>query len=424
MKILIQEVSILSPGSTFNGKCKDVLLMNGMIHKISDPGTIKDECDQMINGKDKHLTPGCIDLHVNLMEPGYEHKEDLISGCHAAMQGGFTGVLCMPSSNPPVHTRSAVEFIINRTQNQLVDVLPAGTLSFNHEGKDLSEMYDMYNAGAKVFTDEKKTVQDAGLMLRALLYARNFSGKIFSFPYDNTISPKGQMHEGITSTHLGLKGIPHITEEIMISRDLFLAEYAGAGIHFSTISTRKSVELIREAKRKGIKVTADVSVLNIALDDSELIHFDTNFKVMPPLRGPEDISALIEGLKDGSIDAICSDHLPEDVENKKKEFDLANFGAEGLETAFAAAYTALRNHLSKEQILEKFTNGPRNILGLPESVIRENTPANLSLFDFNKTWTVQESDIVSKSKNNPFLNKSLIGKAICVFNKGQMYTCS
>lgn len=423
MKILIQQVNILSSGSAFDGKCKDVLLLNGTISKIADPGKIKEDCHLTLDGKDKHLCPGLFDLHVNFREPGHEYKEDLLSGCLAAMQGGYTGVLCMPSTFPPVHTRSAVEFILNRTNSQLVDVVPSGTLSYNQDGKDLSEMYDMFIAGAKIFTDDKSTVQDTGLMLRALLYAKNFNGKIFAFPNDKSISEKGQINESSTSTYLGLKSIPSIAEEIMVSRDLILAEYADAAIHFSTISTRKSVELIREAKKKGLKVTCDVAVANIAMADKELENFDTSKKIMPPLRESDDIAALIDGLKDGTIDAICSDHLPEDIENKKKEFDLASFGAEGLETSLAATYTTLKIVLSKEEIIEKLSNGPRKLLGLEKVVIEENVMANLCLIDFNHEWTVQESDILSKSKNNPFIGKPLLGKAICVFNKEQFYSC-
>ncbi len=424
MKTLIRQVNILSPGSPHSGSVKDVVLENGVIQQISEGGKIKGDFDTVIEGKDKHLCPGWLDLHVNFREPGEEYKEDLQSGCKAAMQGGFTGVLCMPSTKPAVDSGSAVEFILNRTKSELVEVFPSGSLSRRMEGKDLSEMYDMFKAGAKVFTDDKKSVQDAGLMLRALLYVQNFGGKIFSFPNDNTISSTGQMHEGPNSTSLGLKGIPPISEEIMISRDLFLAEYTGAEIHFSCISTGRSVQLIREAKKKGLKVTADVSALHISLNDSELKNFETNYKVLPPLREPDDINALIAGLKDGTIDAICSDHSPEDVENKRKEYELASFGAEGLETAFAAAYTSLRKHLSSEEIISKFSNGPRRILGLEPVIIKEGSVANLTLVDLTNDWTVTESAIHSRSKNNPFLNKPLSGKAVYVFNKNQMHACN
>ncbi len=423
MKTVIREVNILSPGSPYSGMCKDVAIVEGVIDQVGEPGSLQLNSNDFIEGAGLYLTPGWLDLHVNFREPGHEYKEDLISGCLAAKKGGFTGVLCMPSTNPPVHSRSSVEFILSRTRNELVDVYPAGTISHNLEGKDLSEMYDMFSAGAKVFTDDKKSVQDAGLMLRALLYVQNFGGKIFSYPNDKSIASNGQMNEGIISTQLGLRGIPPIAEEIMLSRDLFLAEYAGAEIHFSTISTRKSVDLIRNAKQRGLKVTADVSVLNFALNDTELKNFETNFKVLPPLRGSDDIIAIIEGLKDGTIDAICSDHLPEDVEHKKKEFELASFGAEGLETTFAAAFTALKKHLSQEEILAKFTDGPRQILGQQKQIIKEKAPANLTLVDLNKTWNVHENDIGSKSFNNPFLSKTLTGKAVCAFNKGQVYSC-
>lgn len=423
MKILIQQINILSPGSSYNGTCKDVLLLNGTIAMIKDAGKLKEDCDLVIDGKGKHLCPGLLDLHVNFREPGHEHKEDLISGCTAAKQGGFTGVLLMPSTFPPIHNRSSIEFINNRTKGELVDVFPAGTISLHQDGIDLSEMYDMYNAGTRIFTDDKKSVQDTGLMLRALLYSKNFNGKIFAYANDKSLSSRGQMHEGVASTLLGLRGIPPIAEEIMISRDLILAEYTDAAIHFSTISTSKSVDLIRAAKRKGIKVSADVSVLNLSLEDTTVNTYDANFKVMPPLRDQENISSLIEGLKDGTIDAICSDHLPEDIENKKKEFELAAFGAEGLETCLAVAYTALKNHLSTEQIIEKLSNGPRKVLGLKPQFISEEQPANLSIFDFEKTWIVNEKDILSKSKNNPFLGKELSGKALYVFNKDHVYKC-
>ncbi len=424
MKTLIREVTILSPGSPFNGHRKDILLSEGRIEKIVEAGTYPVEGLQLIEANGLFVSPGWFDLHVNFREPGHEYKEDLISGCLAAMQGGFTGVLCMPSVHPPLDNRAGVEYVLNRCRHELVDVVPAGCLSHQLLGKDLSEMYDMYSAGCRVFTDDRLPVKDAGLMLRALLYARNFGAKIFSFADEKSISGSAQMNEGIISTQSGLKGMPAIAEEVMIARDLMLAEYAGSPIHFSTISTKGSVELIRKAKQKGLNVTADVSALNLSLSDAALISFNTHCKVLPPLRTDDDISALIEGIKDDTIDAICSDHLPEDTENKKKEFELAAFGAEGIETAFAAAYTSLQDHISKDKIIEKFSNAPRRIAGLPEIHITENSPACLTIADLNISWTVREKELLSKSKNNPFLNKTLRSKALYVFNKGQFYKCS
>lgn len=420
MNVLIKEVTLIDPGSPASGSVHDVLISEGMIAKIALAGTLRESTGKTLDGKGKYLSPGWFDLHVNFREPGFEYKEDLQSGCRAAMQGGFTGVLMMPSTYPPVHSKSQVEFIRTRTQNELVDVFPAGTVSHNQEGKDLSEMYDMHCSGALAFTDDKKSIQDSGLMTRAMHYVQNFNGRLLVYAEDKAISAKGQMNEGISSTMLGLKGIPSVAEEVMINRDLYLAEYTGTPVHFSTISTRPAVELIRAARKKGLKVTADVSVMHLSYDDSVLQEFDTVYKIKPPLRTSDDIRALVEGLKDGTIDAICSDHIPEDPENKIKEFDLASFGAAGIETAFAAAHTALQKFIPLERLIHKFTSGPRSILGLPNPLVKEGETANLTFFDAHKVWTVRESDLKSKSRNNPFLGKELTGKALAVFNNGSV----
>jgi len=285
------------------------------------------------------------------------------------------------------------------------------------EGNDMTEMYDMHKSGVICFSDHKKAVQDAGMMLRSLLYAKTFNGLVMSFPDDKSLSGKGQMNEGPASTQLGLKGIPALAEELMVARDLMLCEYAEGRIHFSTISTRGSVDLIRKAKKSGLKVTCDVAAHHLLLDETSLEDFDTRFKIKPPLRSKDDINALKEGLKDGTIDAICSDHIPEDIENKQKEFDLAAFGAEALETAFAAANTALKDSMKIEAIIEKFTSGPEKIISLSRQKIAEGEKANLVLFNPEEKWTVKETDIKSKSKNNPFVGMELTGKVKTVINK-------
>ncbi len=421
MKVLISQVTILDSSSPHNGKTKDILIEDGVIKKIAD--SISEKAENVFDGKGKHISIGWFDLHVNFREPGFEYKEDLLSGCKAAIAGGFTGVLCMPSTFPPIQSKSEIELIVTKTKNELPDVFPAGVLSLNREGKSLSEMYDMSQAGALAFTDDKNSVQNAGFMLLALQYAKNFNGLVMSFADDSNISLHGQMNESMTSTQLGLKGIPSLSEEIMINRDLFLANYADTRIHFSTVSSAKSVELIREAKKKGMLVTCDAAAHQLMLDDSLLQDFDTKYKVKPPLRSKEDIDALKKAVADGTIDVICSDHSPEDTEHKKKEFDHAAFGIIGLETAFAVANTSMKKVTSIEKLVEKFTVNPRKILSLPLPSIKEGESANLTLFDSEIAWTVEEHHIKSKSKNTPFIGTKLFGKPIAVFNKGQFAEC-
>jgi dihydroorotase len=417
MRILIKQAEIIDGTSPHNGKVKDVLIEDGIIKKIAD--SITEKADTAFGGKGNCLSIGWFDLHVNFREPGHEYKEDLLSGCRAAMAGGFTEVLCMPSTYPPIQSKSEIEMIRTKTKDELVNVHAAGALSVNHDGKDLSEMYDMHTSGALAFTDDKKAVQDSGLMLRALMYAKNFNGLIMSFADDNYVSVKGQVNESIFSAHLGMKGIPSLAEELMLNRDIFLNEYAGGKIHFSSISTAKSVELIRNAKAKGLKVTCDVAAHNVLLDDTALAEFDTNYKVKPPLRTKDDIKAIIEGLKDGTIDSIASDHTPEDVENKRKEFDLAAFGMIGLETAYAVANTALHKTMKTEGVVEKLAISPRMVLGLTIPSIKEGAKANLTLFNAHEEWIVDEKHLQSKSKNSPFIGMKLTGRVKAVFNKGK-----
>jgi dihydroorotase len=417
MKVLIKQAKIIDGSSPHNGKVKDVLIEDGIIKTIAD--SISEKADKTIEGKGNCLSIGWFDLHVNFCEPGHEYKEDLLSGCRAAMAGGFTEVLCMPSTYPPIQSKSEIEMIRTKTRDELVSVHAAGVLSVNLEGKDLSEMYDMHSSGALAFTDDKKAVQDSGLMLRALMYAKNFNGLVMSFADDKYVSAKGQVNESVSATHLGLKGIPSLAEELMLNRDIFLNEYAGGKIHFSSVSTAKSVDLIRNAKAKGLKVTCDVAAHNILLDDTALAEFDTNYKVKPPLRSKDDIKAIIEGLKDGTIDSISSDHTPEDVENKKKEFDLASFGMIGLETAYAVANTALGKTMTADKLVEKFAFAPRKILGIATPVLKEGEKANLTLFNPDEEWTVEEKHLLSKSKNSPFVGMKLKGRVKGVFNKGK-----
>lgn len=420
MKILIRSAVIVDPSSKHNGSKTDILIEDGTIKHIAKPGSIKEKADKIIEHSGLHVSPGWFDMRVNFREPGFEYKEDLISGCNAAAAGGFTGVLAMPSTHPPVHTKSEVEFIRNKTQSQPVDVFVAGTLSHNHEGEHLSEMYDMFSSGAVAFTDDKKPVQDAGLMLRALMYAKNFGGLVISFAHEASIAVNGKVNESVTATKLGLKMMPAVAEEIMLTRDIYLAGYAETKIHFGPLSASRSVELLREARKKKIPATAEVAAHQLMLDETLLTDFDSNYKVMPPLRSQADRQALISGLKDGTIDIISSDHSPEDIENKQREFDHAAFGIIGLQTAYAVANTALKKVLTTEEIIRKISVNPRKILNIPVPVIEENQPANLTLFNPELEWVFKESEIKSRSKNTPFIGKKFTGKALGIINKGQV----
>jgi len=423
MKILARSAKIVDPSSKHNGTVADIFIEDGIIKQSAKPGSIKEKADKIIEQDGLHVSPGWFDMRVNFREPGFEYKEDLTSGCSAAASGGFTGVLAMPSTFPPVHTKSGVEFIRNKTKSLPVDVFVAGTLSHNLEGEHLSEMFDMFSSGAVAFTDDKKPVHDAGLMLRAMLYSKNFGALIISFPSETSLTVNGKMNEGITGTMLGLKMMPSIAEEIMVTRDLYLTEYVGTKIHFATLSAKRSVELIREARKKKIPVTAEAAAHQLMLDDTSLTGFDSNYKVMPPLRNKEDREALIAGLKDGTIDVICSDHSPEDIESKQREFDHAAFGIIGLETSYAVANTALKNILTTEEIIQKISINPRKILNIPVPSIEEKQNANLTFFNPALKWTFTEAHIRSRSKNTPFVGKEFTGKAIAIISKGYFVEC-
>lgn len=419
MNVLIRSARIYSPGSPHHGEIKDVLINDGKITAIQAAGQHHPEGTEIIEGEQLCVSPGWFDLHVNFCEPGLEQREDLKSGSRAAAQGGFTGVLLMPSTQPAMDNKSAVEFVRKRTEGGLVDVLPAGCITVGREGKDLAEMYDMHLSGAPAFTDDQRALRNAGVLLRALHYVKDFGTKLMVFCEDKDLSSNGQMNEGPTSTMLGLKGIPALAESVMVARDLQLLEYSGGALHFATISTAESVALIRAAKKKGLYVTADVAAYSLALTDEDLTGFDTNLKVKPPLRSAHDRDALVAGLLDGTIDAITTDHRPLDVEAKEKEFDLADFGMIGLETGFAAVNTALMNKISTEKIVELLAVNPRKLLGLPVPVVQEGARANLTVFSTAQTWEVTKSSLKSKSSNSPFIGRSLRGKPLAVFNNNR-----
>jgi dihydroorotase len=414
MNLLIKSATILDPGSPFHQQVADILIENGLITRIADDI----EADaELIDAEGKYLSPGFFDLNCNIGELGLETKEDMASATKAAAAGGFTGLAMMPNTANPVHSKAEVEYLVNRAKGNLVDVYPLGTISHKREGKDLAEMYDMYLSGAKAFTDGNRPVQDAGLMERALLYAQGFDAMVFSYPEDTAIAGKAKVNEGEISTLLGMKGIPSLAEELMIARDLYLAEYTVSKIHFSTISTSRSVDLIREAKRKGLEVTCDVAAHHLILTDEALLGFDSQYKVKPPLRTKDDVKALIKGLKDGTIDAIVSQHTPHEIEFKDVEFEVAAYGMVGFQTALPLA---LQAGLPAELLVEKLAINPREILGLSVPVIAEGEQANITLFDADTEWQYNSKNNLSKSVNSPFIGDTLKGKVLLTYNNQQL----
>ncbi len=419
MNYLIHNVEIIDKHSEFNRQRKSILIEKGAISQISDiSSTHSTEHLQVINGQDLQLSPGWFDLRTAFRDPGFEHKETLTTGCNAAQAGGFTEVALLPNTQPVIQSKNELAYLKNHNQHHLVTIHPIAAITIDTEGKELTEMIDLHTHGAVAFSDGEKPIWHSDILVKTLQYLQKFNGLLINRPEDLMLTRFGTMNEGISSTMLGLRGMPALAEEMMIRRDLDFLEYAGGKIHFSTISSAKSVDLIRKAKQKGLQVTCDIAAHQIAFDDEALMEFDTYLKVNPPFRGKQDVKALLIGLQDGTIDTVVSDHQPQDEESKNLEFDQAEFGALGLETLFGVLNTYQQKHLSLEELVNKITHQPRQILNLPPVSIKVGAPANLTLFDAQKKWTVSEKDFQSKSNNSPFLGKTLTGKPIAVF-KGE-----
>tara|TARA_B110000503_G_scaffold143249_1_gene243511 strand:+ start:249 stop:1511 length:1263 start_codon:yes stop_codon:yes gene_type:complete len=413
MDVLIKQATIVSEGSPYHLKVKDILIQKGKIVKIDK--LISANGIKEIEAEGLHVSVGWIDLQANIQDPGFEHKEDINSASNAAAAGGFTKIVVSPLSDPVRDSKSQLEYLKKYT-SQAVELLPLGTLSKGANGKELAELYDLKEAGVVGFSDGKKSVKNPNVLNRALLYTQAFDGVVFNFPHTDEVAYQGVMNEGETSTHLGLKGIPELAESLMVARDLNILEYTGGKLHFNCISTSKSIELISKAKKDGMQVTCDLSSYNLLLDETELEEFDTRFKTLPPLRSKGTIKALIKGIKNGTIDAICSDHSPEDVEEKMKEFDHAAFGIINLQTSFAAANSALKKTFTISEIIPLFTSGPAKALGLNLGLIEEGEKAELTLFLPEEEFTFTKEMVLSKSKNSPFFNRKLHGKVVGIIN--------
>ncbi len=414
MSYLLKNVKIIDSNASFPLERKDILIEKGIIQKIAN--SIPKGKNKIIEGENLHVSIGFTDLNCHIYQPGYEYREDMQSGLAAAANGGFTSVAIMPNTNPVIDTKGQVAYLKSLAKNNIVDAIPIGAISKDCKGKDLAEIYDMQSENIFCFSDGQHTISNAGLMERALLYVKKFDGVVMNHPEVLNISNGGLMNEGVLSTKLGLKAAPKLAEELMVARDIYLAEHSESRIHFINISTANAVKQIKEAKKKGIKVTASVNAYNLLLDDSFLKEYDTNFKVNPHLRTPKDIKALLKGLKDGTIDAISSGHNPKHLDEKKVEFENADFGISALDSAFAVARKATENHLSIEELIAKMTIFPREILHLKPLSIKKGEKVNLTVFNPDKTFIFEQGKIKSKSKHTAFIGMELKGEIVAVIN--------
>ncbi len=413
MKILIQSPEILDPGSPFHQKEKNVLIQNGRVAAIGDKNY---SADKVIKAEGMKLSVGWFDLGTFIGDPGLEYKEDLESGTRAAAAGGFTEIAVLPNTHPCVQTKNEISYLVRGNAQRLVQVHPMASITQNNKGEELTEMIDLHAAGAVAFTDGLKPVWHTDIFLKSLQYLQKFDGVLVDHPEDYWLNLFGQMHEGVTSTRLGLKGMPRIAEEIVIGKNLELLQYAGGRLHFARISTPRSIELIKAARKKH-QVTCDVTAYQALLDDSLLASFDTNYKVNPPLRERADNDSIIKALRDGTIDVLSSGHMPQDEESKNLEFDRAEFGITSLQT-FCANLSSLSKSVDWDILIDKVTRGPRQVLHLEIPTIAEDVPANLTLFDPNAKWVLNDETNFSKSRNSPWFGKELTGKAVAVFNNG------
>ncbi len=420
MNLLIKSAQLLNDGHPFHRKVCDVYVENGMYKKIASSIDAKNcaKDTQVYDATNQFLSIGWMDMHVNFREPGNEQKETINTGLNAAAAGGFTAVLLMPSTQPALQTRADIEFVKSKSQNHLTTLYPAGCLTVNREGKELTELFDMQQGGAVVFTDDKKFLKDSGVMMRALQYADNIKSRVITFADDNYLSGKSLANESATTTLLGFKGSPSIAEEIAVQREISLSAYANVDLHVSGVSTLSAIKVLREAKKNGASISVEVYAHHLLLTDDSLNSFDSNFKVKPPLRSQTDVDALRDAVADNTIDVIASDHSPQDIESKDVEYDYAGFGMIGLETSFGVLHSSLKDKMSLEKIIECISINPRKALGLSIPQIKEGEAANFTMFDPKEQWKFTTDHIRSLSRNTPFIGTTFTGRAKAVGNNG------
>jgi len=424
--LIIAGGKVIDPASGLE-EMADVYLQAGQIQKIETKRLLsgkklKSSWGEIIDARGKLAVPGLIDMHVHLREPGREDEETILSGSEAAVAGGFTTICCMPNTDPPLDSQEKIKFVLERAQSARCRVFPIGAVTKKREGKELAELGDMFTAGAVAFTDDGYPVMSSEVMRRAMEYSKMFDVPIIDHCEDLCLSQNGVMNESFVSTTLGLPGIPAASEELMVYRDIKLAEYTGARVHIAHVSTAGSVELIREAKKKNIAVTSEVTPHHFTLTDEVIRTFDTNYKMKPPLRARADVEALKEGLRDGTIDCIATDHAPHSSEEKEVEFDQAPFGILGLETALGLVVTELidKGILTWSQAIAKLTVNPAKILKLNAGRIKGGMPADITIIAPETSWAVDVSKFKSKSRNSPFGGWKLRGKVLFTIVEGEV----
>jgi dihydroorotase len=425
MQLLLKGGRFIDPSSG-RDESLDILVTDGRIERIGTSLTAG--AAQAIDLKGKIVAPGFIDMHVHFREPGFEYKESIASGCEAAANGGFTAVCCMPNTNPPIDDESLVHFIHARARvalGGLVDVYPIGAVTAGRKGEHLAPLAELAAAGAIGFSDDGEPVHDAELMRRALEYSAMFKKPIIQHAQEPTLTKGGVANEGYPSVTLGLPAMPRVAEEIMVARDIRLTEYSGGQYHVAHVSVAETLDHIRSAKAKKLPVTCEVAPHHFTLVDEALAGFDTNTKMNPPLRTKDDVEAMKAGLKDGTIDAIATDHAPHSYDEKEVEFSQAPFGIIGLETAIGLAVTELvkKNVLSLYELVQKFSTNPRQLLHLPQIVVAEGEQANLTIFDPVAEWVVDPAGFKSHARNTPFGKMRLTGRPVGILNNGQAYWC-
>lgn len=418
MNILLRQAKIIDPSSPFHQQQADISIVNGMITGIQQQITL--EADYTIEAEGLTVTPGWLDVFANFCDPGFEFKETLETGAMAAAAGGYTDVMIIPNTAPVLQNKAGIEYVTQKNNRSPVAIHPIGAVTKNTEGKELAEMYDMYQSGAVAFSDGTQSIQTSGVLLKALQYVQTIDGTIIQLPDDKAIHPHGLMNEGVVSTQLGLAGKPAIAEEVMIARDIELVKYTGSKIHFTGVSTQKSIELIQDAKKNGLQVTCSVTPYHLYFCDEDVRGYDTNLKVNPPLRTKSDRDFLRKAVLEGMIDCIASHHIPQDTDSKMVEFEYAKNGMIGLQTCFAVVKTAMPQ-LQPDQLVRLFCINPRQIFQLPVPSVNIQQPACLTLLLPDEIWSLPLKQLFSKSRNTAFVGKELTGKPLGIINQDKVF---